>query len=241
MLAAPAGCLVLDAPAGGQRPAGDPESDEPKRGRRRAFLAELGVGWQQLYANPLLRAICGSSAILGFFFGIQQTVLIAYLSRGLRLDSFAIGAVLAVGSVGSVLGAMLAGSTAHRHLGSTLILAVAVNACGAALLGFASGTAAIPILIVAQLLIGVSFPLYFVNQTSLRQAVAPPECLGRITAAFSVVSWGMIPLGALVGGALPAWVGIQATLAVGGIGKLGAVGWLLCSPVRHVRRIPAAA
>jgi MFS family permease len=207
--------------------------------RRHGILHELSVGWKQLYKHPLLRAISGSSAILAFFFGVQQTVFVLYLVQALHLEAFMIGAILAVGSIGGIVGAMVAGVLSSRHLGSTLIVALLVNAIGAVLLGLASGVAAIAVLIVGQVLIGVSFPLYFINQTSLRQAIAPPEYLGRITAAFAMTSWGIVPVGALVGGVVPSLVGLQATLVIGGVGKLFAVGWLLFSPVRRFQHIPA--
>jgi MFS family permease len=214
---------------------------ESRRQTPRQFSAELVVGWRHLVADPLLRAIGFASTILGFFFGVQQTVLILYLFEELRLSPLAIGAILAVGSVGAVLGAMASGRVGQGAVGPTLIMATLVNTVGATLLGVASGEVAIALLVVGQLLVGASFPLYFVNQTSLRQAVAPPEYLGRITAAFAMISWGMIPVGALIGGLLPALTGLQATLLIGGAGKLVAVVWLWFSPVRQVRQIPSRA
>lgn len=215
------------------------EPPPPKSRQPHAIRAELSLGWQHLIADPLLRAIGGSSAILGVFFGVQQAVLIVYLADELRLSSFVIGVILAVGSVGAVVGAIVAGVLGARNLGPTLVLAVIVNAVGASLLGFAGDAAAIPLLVLGQVLAGVSIPIYTVNVTSLRQAVAPPELLGRITATFAVIGWGMIPVGALLGGLLPSLIGVQATLAVGGLGKFGAVVWLLLSPIRRMREIPA--
>jgi MFS family permease len=212
-------------------------------GERRgdADRGRLGDGWRLLYRDPLLRAIGGSSAILGLFFGVQQAVFILYMADVLHLDPTTIGLVLAVGSLGGIAGAIVSGPIGNRSLGPTLIIAVVVNGFGATLLAFASGPHPVPLLVAGQLLVGVSFPLYFVNQTSLRQSVAPPEYLGRITAAFAMVSWGMIPVGAIAGGVLPQFVSLQATLVIGGIGKFGAAAWLLWSPIRRIRRVPAAA
>lgn len=207
-------------------------------GSDRSVWHEIILGWQRLYADPLLRVIGSCSAVLGFFFGIQQTVLILYLVDGLHLDTVVIGVVLAIGSIGAIAGALVSGPAGARSLGPTLIIAVLVNAIGGTLLGLASGAGALPLLIAGQLLVGASFPLYFINQTSLRQAVAPPEYLGRVTAAFTVISWGMIPVGALAGGLVPSLVGLRATLVIGGIGKLGASLLLVFSPIRQLRHVP---
>jgi hypothetical protein len=120
------------------------------------------------------------------------------------------------------------------------VVAIAVNTAGATLIGVASGPVAVPLVVAGQLLVGLSFPLYFVNTTSLRQAVSPRAYLGRITAAFAMISWGMIPLGALIGGLLPFWIGLRATVVVGGAGKLVGLVFLVASPVLAVRSVADA-
>ncbi|GIM91827.1 MFS transporter [Paractinoplanes toevensis] len=204
---------------------------------RRALLADLLVGWRHLVAHPLLRAIAVGSTIMGIFFGVQQTVLILFMTRTLHYSALAIGLILAVGSVGAIVGAVASGRVGRNALGPTLIAATLLNAIGGTLLGTTTGALAVPVLVLGQFLVGASFPMYFVQQTSLRQAVSPPEYLGRITAAFAMITWGMIPIGALIGGLLPSFLGLQATLLLGGLGKLLAVAWLWFSPVRQVRSI----
>jgi len=49
----------------------------------------------------------------------------------------------------------------------------------------------------------------------------------------------MIPIGSLLGGLLGNSIGLQATLLLGGLGKLFAVGWLLLSRIPTLREIPA--
>lgn len=47
-----------------------------------------------------------------------------------------------------------------------------------------------------------------------------------------------MPIGALAGGAMGTWLGLRATLLVGGVGSLLAVSWVWWSPVRALRAVP---
>jgi MFS family permease len=203
-------------------------------------LRQAVLGWRLLYRSRVLRAIGGCSVFFGLCYGIQQAVLILYLVSGLHLRAAMIGVVFGIGSLGAVAGAAVSGPAGRRWLGPALVVAIAVNAAGATLIGVASGPVAVPLVVAGQLLVGLSFPLYFVNTTSLRQAVSPRAYLGRITAAFAMISWGMIPLGALIGGLLPFWIGLRATVVVGGAGKLVGLVFLVASPVLAVRSVADA-
>lgn len=76
--------------------------------------------------------------------------------------------------------------------------------------------------------------IFFINQTSLRQAITPEHLLGRMNASYRFLTMGTIPLGSLLGGALRTVIGVRATLLVGVLGGLLAVVWLVCSPVRSI-------
>ena len=43
-----------------------------------------------------------------------------------------------------------------------------------------------------------------------RQGITPAGLLGRLNSAYRLLAWGTIPLGALVGGWLAQWLGLQA-------------------------------
>jgi hypothetical protein len=61
-----------------------------------------------------------------------------------------------------------------------------------------------------------------INTTSLRQAITPPELLGRVSTVGQVLSWSAIPAGALVGGwAIEATGSVAGVYAAIGILKLG--------------------
>jgi hypothetical protein len=95
------------------------------------------------------------------------------------------------------------------------------------------------LLTAAQICFGLGLTLYNVGQVSLRQAVTPDQLLGRMNATLSFAISGIVPLGALVGGALGELIGIRATLLLAASGELLAVLWLIWSPICSLRRSPA--
>src|SRR4029078_13606353 len=80
------------------------------------------------------------------------------------------------------------------------------------------GVAALAIVAPAMLVFSFTNVLYNVTQVSLRQTITPARIQGRMNSVMRFIVWGTIPLGALLGGALGAWVGLQETLIIGGIG-----------------------
>ena len=52
------------------------------------------------------------------------------------------------------------------------------------------------------------------------------------------IVWGVMPLGALIGGALATWFGLRTAIWTGAIGMSLAVLPVLLSPVRTLREMP---
>src|SRR5262249_508914 len=65
------------------------------------------------------------------------------------------------------------------------------------------------------------------------------QVLGRANATWRFLVFGAQPLGALLGGAIGATVGLRTALVVGSVGTLLAVAWATRSPLRSLRQIPA--
>ncbi|MDQ3066243.1 MAG: MFS transporter, partial [Actinomycetota bacterium] len=80
--------------------------------------------------------------------------------------------------------------------------------------------------------------LYNVTAISLIQAITPDRMLGRANASRRFIVWGVIPLGALLGGVLGSTIGLRPTIVVGAVGGLLAVVPLVLSPVRSLVRVP---
>lgn len=95
----------------------------------------------------------------------------------------------------------------------------------------------IPFLIAAQAISSMGIPIYNITQVSFRQAITPERLQGRMNSVMRFIVWGVMPLGALVGGALASWFSLRFAIWVGAIGMSFAVLPVL-SPVRTLRKMP---
>jgi predicted MFS family arabinose efflux permease len=99
----------------------------------------------------------------------------------------------------------------------------------------------LPFLAVAFALNGVGTASSSVMAITIRQLVTPERLLGRMNASYRFVSYGAIPLGALLGGAAGQALGLRAGLIVGCVALLSAVVWILLSPLPGLRELEDAA
>lgn len=211
-------------------------------GHRRSIWQTIGEGLKPLYTHPLLRSVAGSSMIYLFFSSLMLAVYVLYATRELGLSPADLGVIFGSGGAGAVLGAGLAVRvTSSLGLGSTMIGANLVGGLFLLLVPLAGAaptmTTAVSLLSVAQGVSQLMGAVFYVNQTSLLQNLAPEHLLGRMVASHRFLTMGIIPLGSLLGGVLGQTLGLQPTLLIGALGMLLPVVWLGFSPLRSVRTL----
>jgi MFS family permease len=215
-----------------------PDRTPETRVRLRSEVAE---GLRFVVRHPLLRPIVIFVAVSNLFVNMLFAILLVYMVREVELSTATIGLIFSIGNVGSLVGAMTATRLARAlGIGWSLIATASLGGPGLLLVPLASGDLAIPFLIVANLLWGFFVLNYFVTAISLIQAITPDHLLGRTNASRRFLVQGVIPLGALLGGALGTWLGLRPTVAVGAIGASVAVVPLLFSPLRGIKGIDDA-
>ena len=215
--------------------------ETPAPAAQRRLWSEVGEGLRVLIDDPILRPIIGASTVGSFGGAMRQAVLVLYLVRDLGLAPTLLGLVFAAGGVASVLGALLAGPVRDRiGPGPAIVGGTLLWCAGNALLPLARGPLAVvmALAIAAQVMSGIGTPVYSINQITVRQAIVPSRLLGRVNASRRFLVFGVIPLGALLGGALGQALGLRSVLVVGVAWQALSVLWLLLSPVRTLRQTP---
>jgi MFS family permease len=217
-----------------------PLDEGADRGRMREELRE---GLAYVLKHPYLKNIAACTALFNFFGNFIFAVLLVYARRELGLSPLAIGVAFMLGNIGPLVAAFTANRVTGRFgVGPTIVGTAVLGGPTFLLIPFAPhGNAAVVVLAAAFIVGGFMGVIYNVAQVSLRQAITPERMQGRMNSVMRFIVWGVIPLGALAGGALTTLIGLRETLIVGGIGACLPFLPVLFSPVRGLREIPESA
>jgi MFS family permease len=214
------------------------QEEAPPRAERRSLRSELGEGLRYVFTHPYQRTMVAMTALSNFFGQVVFSILLVYAVRELDLSPGTIGIALAVGNLGTLASALTAKRIGDRlGVGRTILLASCLFGPGTLLIAFAPEQYALPLIVVAMIVIGFGGILYNVTAISLVQAITPDRILGRANASRRFVVWGVVPLGGFAGGALASTIGLRETMVVGALGGLLTVVPILVSPLRSVGKM----
>jgi len=172
--------------------------------------AEIRAGMTYLAHHRLLRTMAFVVGPMNLGAMAVYAVLVLYVVAPgpLGLDEVGYGLLLTVIGIGTVAGTLLA-SRFERALGRANLFV----ACIGSLLVMDLIWIVLPqpvligIVLAVTSSIGGAFNVVF---GSIRQRIVPNHLLGRVMASFRVISWGALPLGALIGGIVGQAFGLTA-------------------------------
>jgi len=202
----------------------------PERRPEASLAAEALDGFRFIWTHPALRALLLRSATAFLFMGLMTPLYLLNAIRVVHMSTSALGVAIALGGAGGVAGAYLAPRWSTRHgLGPMFFATAVLLGCAQLLIPLSSAFPHIGFLCLCGQQLGGDFvwTVYAVNETALRQLLAPGEVIGRVNAAMQLASRGMLPFGALCGGFLAGSIGIPATLFIGAGGVLLSSVWLV--------------
>ena len=215
------------------------EAPERLHGQKKPKMrTDLGEGLRYVLGNRYLRWIAAATATFNFWGNVMWAILLVYAVRVLDLSPAEIGLVFAIGNIGYLVGAVATSRiSAAVGVGPAIVLG-ALAGVASLLVPLAPESNPLPFLIASQAIIGFGLPLYNVTQVSLRQAITPERLQGRMNAVMRFIVWGVIPLGALAGGAIASGISLRAAIWIGAVGVSLAFLPVLLSPVRSLREVP---
>ncbi|MEU7561862.1 MFS transporter [Streptomyces eurythermus] len=179
------------------------------------LLRGTWAGLRLLGGNRVLRRLMAVVAVLGVGQQAVYAVLVVYVEGKLGLPSWGYGLMLVAAALGSLAGARSAAWTAHR-LGTarSLIASVTVSALTYLVVAVLPWWPLVALMLVGN---SAAVVLWNVCTVSLRQRLAPPGMLGRVTSGYRLAAWGTMPVGAALGGVLAGRVGPGAPWATAGL------------------------
>lgn len=203
-------------------------------------LHEAVAGLRFIRSHAVLRALAGYSATAFFFFGIFGSLYVLYAIRDLGMSAVWLQLAITAGGISNLVASATARRVSARFgVGPTFIAAAVVLGLGCFLIPMAHRPAAIgsAFFIASQLVCDYCFVTFNIHEVSVRQLVAPENVLGRVNASMRLLTFGVLPLGNVVGGAMAAVWGVRPTMYAAAAGCLAATAWLLWSPLRSLHAI----
>jgi MFS family permease len=196
-------------------------------------VADLFAGLRLIAADRLLRSLTLMTAAMNVFWAAWLAVLVVYLVApgpgGLTPAGY--GLLLSAMALGGLVGAAVV-ERLRRWWGDWWVLALDV--LGTVLLIGTPGLTTQPVLLgMAMFVGGAGSVVWRVLVSVIRQRHAPPELQARVYSASRVISWGVLPVGAGLGGLVAQFAGVRAVFVLGGAASLG----LLLLYVRLVRPV----
>ncbi len=218
----PAWALLADglsylASAAGIRAARRPEPEPAARDAR----SGIGEGLRQIKVSPFLRALTAHAAIynLSAQIVVVNLVLLAVKDRSLTAGGY--GLALSAAGVGAFLGAMLGLRLAARlGYGGAFAASLTLSTGVPLLFAFLPGHGATYgiLLGACQFLAGIGLGSANVLSVTIRQLLIPKAALARSNGAYRMFTYGVLPVGAALGGVLGGAFGSTTAVAIGAAG-----------------------
>jgi predicted MFS family arabinose efflux permease len=240
-LAGPGWGLAIDAASfaaaallrtGMRFPAGPPAESA-------GLTRELHEGWREFASRRWLWSIVLQFAGVAAIGSAATSVLGPVVAHTTLGGARSWGFIMAAYGVGAVAG----GAVMIRFRPARMLLAASVGVLVFPVLLFALAVPlAVPLIMAAAFVSGVSSELFSVNWVTTMQQEIPPAALSRVSAYDAVGSFALSPLGTAVAGPLIDAFGAAAVLAAGGALVIAfTVPVLLVPEVRQLRRAPLPA
>jgi MFS family permease len=204
----------------------------------------LRAGASYIRHSPVIRASLLATATINFFNFIFFALVILYANRYLHIQPGALGIVIGVASIGSVIGSLVTGRIGRRiGIGPAFAFGCLLFPAPLVLVPLAAGPhwLVVGCVLVAEFFSGMGVMLLDITGGAIKAAVVPDRLRARVSGAYMVVNYGVRPVGALAGGLLGAAIGVRETLWIATVGAILGVLWLLPSPIMRMRELPETA
>ena len=212
--------------------------DERTEAPRTTYRADIRAAMAFVARDPYLRIITASNACTNLLMGGIQALVVVFLIQGAGLSPWVVGATTIMISIGGLLGAVVASKVSTRLGSSRTLLTAPITDCFLLLFPIAGRGVALVLALAGTLVWATGIVVRNVTAGAFRQAYCPPGMRGRVAMTIRFVSFGVWPLGSLLGGVLGTVVDIRTALFMLAIANVLADVILFIGPMKHRRELP---
>jgi len=196
-----------------------PEAGSAGPGARIDWKGEMKEGFLWLWRHPLLRPMAIALGVLNALAMAMFSTFVLFAQENLDLETglftgafrsvadvfgfqsvgtFVFALLMMGGAVGGITGSLLA-PRISKAIGSgpSLYLTIVTQIAATVVIGLASRWWIAFLMMIA---FSITAILWNVITVSLRQTIIPDHLLGRVNSVYRFFGWGMMPIGAVLGG-----------------------------------------
>lgn len=176
-----------------------PRAARPKR----PVLEELRVAFAYLWGNVPLRRLALMLGAINAIATASLTVLVLISQEIYGLNGFWHGILLTAGAAGGVVGGLSCPAISARlGVQRSILLSLALFPLSFLVIAVTNSIYVVAIALFAEMFVAL---LWNVVTVSYRQRMIPDEMLGRVNSIYRFFAWGLMPVGALLGGFVVSW------------------------------------
>ena len=215
----------------------EPPTEEAERGH-------VVAGLRFVLGNPTMRASLLATATINLFNFIFWALFVLYAVRSLHVRAGTLGLVLGAGAVGGIVGSMITTRLGKGiGIGPAFLLGCILFPVPLLLVPLAGGPypLVLAMLFLSEFGSGLGVMILDISAASIFAALVPHRLRSRVAGAYTLVNYGVRPIGSLIGGFLGSAIGLRPALWIATAGAIAGFLWLLPSPVPLMRELPESA
>jgi MFS family permease len=180
---------------------------------KKSLWADMRFGISYLLKEKVLLKLVLLTTSIGFFFSATGSTMVLFMLDVLKVPLALFGFVFLAGAFGNILGSIFAPRISERF-GRMNVMALTIFLSGVltALSGLAPN---VWVWIVLSVFGGIVIAHWNILLMSTYHQIIPNELFGRIHGTRRTLVWGLMPIGALLGGVF-ALIDLRAPMIIGG-------------------------
>jgi len=214
-----------------------PEEPPTETGERGHVVA----GIKYVLRNRTMRASLLATATINLFNFAFHALFILYAVRSLHVRPGTLGLVLGAGAVGGLIGSVATSRLSRRiGIGPAFFVGCVLFPVPLLLVPLAGGPKwlVLAMLFLAEFGSGLGVMILDISAASIFAALVPDRLRSRVSGAYTLVNYGVRPVGSLLGGLLGTALGLQPALWIATACAISGFLWLIPSPIPRMRELP---